>query len=172
MKTLKPIAVLLGILIATVGLSVNAKTASRAMLPALELQNLFGEKPVLLKAGRNNLLFVTFFENKCRWCLRQMNTYQDFQSEIKASFIMVGVGDSKIELRHWAKRAGTSLPVAYASDELLSLVGAPQVTPMTLIFDPQGGFITKVTGYIKAKNLEQLAAQFSAEKVVAIDKDI
>ncbi len=163
MSVLKLMGIALVSFMAVSGLTAQAKQTSGAKLPVLALENLFAEAPILLKAKGNNLLFVTFFENKCRWCLRQMNTYQNFQQKLNANFVMVGVGDSKTKLRHWAKRAGTSLPTALASDELLSLVGVPKVTPFTLIFNPKGGFITKVTGYIKPHQLEKLALQYSAQ---------
>jgi len=135
----------------------NDQAAAQTTLPPLKLQNLMGETPIVLKTKESNLLFVTFFEDKCRWCLRQMNAYQKFKNKMNAEFVMVGVGGSKYKLRHWAKRAGTSLPTAYASEELLSLVGIPEMTPYTLIFDSQGYFLSKVTGYIKPEVLSKIA---------------
>ncbi|MCW8877123.1 MAG: hypothetical protein OQJ89_04720 [Kangiellaceae bacterium] len=163
MRFLKLFSLTVGILLLVGNLDVSAKTTSRVTLPAIELQNLFAEQPVVLKSRKDNLLFVTFFEDKCRWCLRQMVAYEEFKTKINADFVMVGVGDSKLKLRHWAKRAGTSIPTAYASDKLLALVGKPEVTPYTLIFDSEGHFLTKVTGYIKPGKLSQLSANFASE---------
>lgn len=145
----------------------SANAASRATLPAIELQNLFAEQPVVLKPRKDKLLFVTFFEDKCRWCLRQMVAYEEHKTKLKADFVMVGVGDSKLKLRHWAKRAGTTIPTAYASNQLLALVGAPKVTPFTLIFNSNGHFLTKITGYIKPAKLTQLSKNLNPQIEVA-----
>ena len=166
MKHLKLLALAIGMFVTVIWLGeVNA--ASRATLPAIELPNLFAEQPIVLKPSKDKLLFVTFFEDKCRWCLRQMVAYERFKTQLNADFVMVGVGDSKLKLRHWAKRSGASIPTAYASDKLLDLVGKPQVTPYTLVFDSKGQFLTKITGYIKPAKLTQLTNTFNPEIKVA-----
>lgn len=161
MNNLKLTSIALIVLMTIAIWNTSVQASSHAALPALKLQNLFEERPIILKAKKENLLYVTFFEDKCRWCLRQMSAYQKYQHKMKADFVMVGVGDSKYKLRHWAKRARTDIPVAFASDELLSLVGTPKVTPYTLIFDSEGQFLTKVTGYIKPDTLEQMSFQLA-----------
>ncbi len=132
--------------------------AKAEALPALQLTNLMQQGDITLKPQENKLLFLTFFENKCRWCLRQITTYNKVKNKVPANFIMVGVGDSKTVLRHWAKRAQPLIPVALASEDLIQLVGEPKVTPFTIIFDSKGRFVTKVTGYIKEEVLAELTS--------------
>ena len=140
--------------------SINASTSqadrNQSQLPEVNLKSLMDQSFVSLPEYQGDYLFLSFFENECRWCLKQIKTYNQLKGIKNTRFVMAGVGESDFHLRHWAKRANPQIPVVKASPELKEIVGEIEATPFTLIFDRQGRFVTKVRGYLKQDKLTSI----------------
>ncbi len=137
-------------------LPVSAKPMVNSQLPDLQLASLMGKNNVNLKDYLGSVLFLSFFENECRWCLKQIREYNQLNSSGEARYVMAGVGENDFYLRHWANRASPQIPVVKAEEKLLDIVGEVKATPYTLIFDKKGRFVSKITGYIKQEKLQQI----------------
>jgi len=122
----------------------------------MQLASLMNKGKINLKQFQGRIVFLSFFENECRWCLKQIREYNQLEGLEQANYVMAGVGESDFHLRHWANRASPKIPVVKASEELLEMVGEIQATPYTLIFDQQGVFVTRITGYIKQNKLKKI----------------
>ncbi|WP_444997763.1 TlpA family protein disulfide reductase [Aliikangiella sp. IMCC44359] len=149
--------------------SVNAKSVDKnfshnnqpaqshlSQLPNLNLLSLMDQSQLNLQDLNGSLVILSFYENECRWCLKQMRQYNQLVSNNEVKFVMAGIGSNDFYLRHWANRANPQFPVVKANKNLLDIVGKIEATPYTLIFDQQGRFITKITGYIEAAKIEKI----------------
>ncbi|WP_196138630.1 redoxin domain-containing protein [Aliikangiella sp. G2MR2-5] len=132
-------------------------------LAGIKLHSLQSEDVVDLEGYIGKPLLLSFYEDKCRWCLRQIKAYNRLNEKSRMQFVMAGIGDSNRLLRLWAKRARPEIPILKASQKLLELIGDVPATPYTLIFDSRGRFVTKVTGYMDEDKLELLSKSLTCE---------
>lgn len=103
---------------------------------------------VLLQAPEAGLLFITFFEPDCSWCLKQMQALDELQKNKKQyKVVAIGIQGSRFDLKQWAARADTGLPITRITPQIERQLGSPRVTPTTLIFDDKGNFVAKFVGF-------------------------
>lgn len=111
---------------------------------------------VLLQAPEAGLLFITFFEPDCSWCLKQMQALDELQkNKMQYKVVAVGIQGSRFELKQWAARANTNLPIARITPQIGRQTGSPRVTPTTLVFDTKGNFVTKFVGFQAASDISK-----------------
>jgi len=132
--------------------------AATAMLD-FTLPQLDSKLPFALSTLRGRTVFISFFEPDCTWCLKQMRALHALVATDPAGYaaVAVGVGGPNSVLRQWALKVNTNLPLLRGTAEFQAAVGGITVTPYNLVFDTNGRYLTRGTGYLTVPQLRALA---------------
>lgn len=110
--------------------------------------------------SQNKWLLVSFFEEDCRWCLKQLRDL-DSLTELKqcVEVMGIGIGDDRNGLRRWANRASSSVPIYQMGKTLKRSMGKLAATPFTVWYGPDGQIETSSRGYLPLAKLESIFDQ-------------
>ena len=127
----------------------SAETGSASLL-AFELRSLEEPEVHSLSQYRGKPLLMVFFQPECSWCLRQFKTINELSEACDHTFgaIAVGFRGNRSELRSEVRRLRPDFPAYQASPLLLESVGEIDATPLILVGDSTGAFVTWLQGYI------------------------
>ncbi len=116
-------------------------------------------KPIKLNKSKGKWIILSFFENQCRWCLKQMSDFNQLEAKhYPIDIYSVGTGDHAFKLLNWAKKASPHYPLVASNPAIESLTGPLPATPYTFVFTPNGTLHGKLRGYIP---LQQWQAWFA-----------
>ena len=128
-----------------------------------ELMDLRSNQQVDVAQAQQKWLLVSFFEEDCRWCLKQLRDLEvltEQQSCVEA--IGIGIGDDRNGLRRWANRASPSLPIYQMGSRLQKTIGKLAATPFTVWYGPNGEIKTSSRGYLPLAKLDSIFGQLES----------
>ncbi len=123
------------------------------------LTDLTDTAPHALAQYQGQTLVVSFFEQGCRWCLRQMQALNGLEQNI--AVVAIGVGGHALGLRQWAMRAEPRYPVLMASHAMLRDIGTLPATPITVLVGRDGQIRQTIRGYLPLAQLGGLVQQLN-----------
>lgn len=156
---MKPYA-LITMLLLGAAFSASAETSSGFQF---ELMDLRSNQQVEVAQAHKKWLLVSFFEEDCRWCLKQLRDLEvltDQQSCVEA--IGVGIGNDRNGLRRWANRASPSIPIYQMGSRLQKTIGKLAATPFTVWYGPNGEIETSSRGYLPLAKLDSIFGQLES----------
>lgn len=119
-----------------------------------ELKDLTGTEVHDLGQYRGDTILFIFFQPDCSFCVKQSRVLSQIQEEC-ADFqaIAVGVNGSRSDLQLELRKMRATYPAYEISPALQSEVGKVEGTPLMLIGDKDGNFISHVQGYQQMDSL-------------------
>lgn len=130
-------------------------SASAADLMQYELRSLDqAATEHTLDRYRGTPTLMIFFEPECAWCLRQIRVLNKLIDECENfQALAIGANGSRSALRDTLNRMRPDFPSYQISRELEADIGKVETTPLMLIADEQGEFVTYMRGYQKEEIL-------------------
>ena len=115
-----------------------------------ELRSLAGPEVHSLQAYAGKPVVLLFFQPECNWCLRQVRSLNELKRECDDGFnaVLVGVRGTRSELRTELRRLKPDFAAYQASPSLLEAIGGVETTPLMLVGDAEGRFVTWMRGFI------------------------
>ncbi len=126
-----------------------------------ELRSLADPETHSLSRYAGKPVVLLLFQPDCNWCLRQARVAGELTQSCTAGFetVLIGFRGNRSQLRKELRRLDQSFPAYQASPELLDAVGNPQTTPVMLLGDEDGRFVSWIRGFLPADEfLEHLRA--------------
>ncbi len=103
-------------------------------------------------------LVMVFFQPECSWCAKQIAAINKLREqchrEIEA--VAIGFGGNRTQLRKELRRLRPDFPAYEASPKLIAEVGGVDTTPVTLLGDSGGRFVTWTRGFVPYEDLRSL----------------
>lgn len=129
-----------------------AQIRADSVAPSLldyELRSLAAPDVHSLLRYRGKPVLMVFFEPECTWCFRQVRAINALGKGCAGTFtaLAVGVNGSRESLRKELRRLKPDFPAYQASAELMASLGGVPATPLTLLGDTRGGYLSWLSGY-------------------------
>ena len=104
---------------------------------------------------------MSFFEPDCSWCYRQMKTLNRLHEDCphRVQPLLVGINGNRRQLQKELRKAKVRYPAFSANRDLLRTTGKIPATPLTLIVDRQGQFLSAIRGYVPEVKLRAVLKQ-------------
>ncbi|GAA5218496.1 conjugal transfer protein TraF [Corallincola platygyrae] len=148
-------------LVLLVGLLAASSARASDGLYGLSFEALSGEANVALADYKGKPFAMLVFEDECKWCLKQMRTFNTLVEQGKVKDVVaVGKGD-KHSLKRWARRASPTYPLAQINRELLQALDGVKTTPITLLVDANGQVSQVVRGYLPEQEMAERLAKIN-----------
>lgn len=110
---------------------------------------------------RGKPTLMIFFEPECAWCLRQMRVLNKLVDECdNFQALAIGANGSRAALRDTLNRMRPDFPSYQISRQLEADIGKVETTPLMLVADEQGEFVTYMRGYQKEEILVPALQEF------------
>ena len=115
-----------------------------------ELRSLEEPEVHQLSRYQGKPLVMIFFQPECNWCAKQIEAINKLRKqchrEIEA--VAIGFGSNRTELRKELRRLRPDFPAYQASPKLIAEVGGVVATPVTLLGDSDGRFVSWTRGFV------------------------
>ncbi|MCL2913552.1 redoxin domain-containing protein [Shewanella corallii] len=150
-----------GLLSLTVLILMLGAIAPRAValeLLGFEHQSLSDGSISNLKHLKGKPTLLMFYEPDCPWCFKQGRAFNKLLSHCgeELQIVALGTHGDKASLKRELWKMKPDFPGFIAGQEMINSVGNLPATPMTLVADSNGEFISYMRGYIKLETLEPL----------------
>lgn len=110
---------------------------------------------------RGTPTLMIFFEPECAWCLRQMRVLNKLVDECdNFQALAIGANGTRSDLLSTLNRMRPDFPSYQISRQLEADIGKVETTPLMLIADDHGEFVTYMRGYQKEEILVPALQEF------------
>lgn len=149
---------LLTLLLLTLMLWAIAPRATALELLGFKHQSLADGSVTNLEHLKGKPTLIMFYEPDCPWCFKQGKAFNQLLSHCgqELQIVALGTHGDKASLKRELWKMKPDFPGFIAGPEILDSIGELPATPMTLIADAQGEFLSYMRGYIKSDTLEPL----------------
>ena len=132
--------------------------AGGVSLLEFELRSLDQPEAHALERYEGKPVIMVFFEPECSWCLRQVRAINEIDEMCGDEFdaLAIGVNATRAALQKELRRLRPNFPAYQASPELLESLGGIPATPISLLGDARGEFVSWARGYKKVDELLSL----------------
>ena len=140
-------------------LAFQPAAAADSTAPSLlefELRSLAEPEVHSLERYRGKPVVMVFFQPECTWCLKQVRAINALREQCEIEAIAVGVNGNRVALRKELHRLRPTFPAYQASPRLIDELGGDIATPMTLLGDANGGFVSWSRGFLPDQQLLEL----------------
>lgn len=122
-----------------------------------ELRSLEAPESHRLQRYEGRPVALVIFEPDCTWCRRQVQALNAMQAQCGAGFgaIAVGVNGNRRSLQLELRSVRPDFPAYQASPAFVAAVGGVTGTPVTLLGDANGRFVTWLRGYAPPERLAE-----------------
>ncbi len=97
---------------------------------------------------------LIFFEPECSWCLRQTRVLNELVASCENfQAIAIGVNGTRRALQNTLRRLRAEFPAYQISRTLQEDIGEVEATPLMLLADDTGAFVTHMRGYQRTEVL-------------------
>ena len=143
--------------------AVHADGGGQASLLEFELKSLTEPEVHALTRYQGKPLLMLFFQPDCNWCLRQVRAINELSDQCNGAFaaVAVGVRSSRGQLRKELRRLRPAFPAYEASPSLLEALGGVDSTPVMLLGDANGDFVTWMRGFLDTERLQTVLTEAS-----------
>ena len=152
---------LLSLAVLILMLGAIAPRAVALELLGFEHQSLTDGNITNLEHLRGKPTLMMFYEPDCPWCFKQGRAFNQLLDHCgqELQIVALGTHGDKTRLKRELWKMKPDFPGFIAGQEMLQSVGQLPATPITLIADKNGHFLSYMRGYIKLDTLEPLLQQ-------------
>lgn len=153
------------LLISSFLLSITCSHASTLNLLQYQHENLRSGKLESLANDHGDIKLLMFFEPDCSWCYKQIKALNQISRQCpKISLAALGINGKRHQLKKDLWRLKPQFPAFVANANMVSDIGNIPATPITLVIDQKGHYLSHLRGYTPSKKiLAQLSAQHGIE---------
>ena len=121
-----------------------------------ELKSLQEPERHALSRYEGKPVIMVFFQPECNWCLKQVRAINMLREQCEIEAIAVGTGGNRAALRKELRRLRPGFPAYQASPRLIEELGGVVATPITLLGDANGDFVSWSRGFLEERQLLEL----------------
>ena len=110
-------------------------------------------------------MLVNFWATWCPPCRKEIPDLSDFHLE-NDDAVVIGVnyepGLKDERLKKFIALYLVTYPMTRVNDDIINALGEPRGLPTSILIDPQGNVVKKITGMVTDKSLNEIIAQYES----------
>lgn len=118
-----------------------------------------------LSQYKGKWVLVNFWATWCPPCRKEIPDLSDFHLE-NDDAVVIGVnyepGLKDERLKKFIALYLVTYPMTRVNDDIINALGEPRGLPTSILIDPQGNVVKKITGMVTDKSLNEIIAQYES----------